>query len=153
MEKKPESKLILKVSMLIFCILSLYILFYFNSITTIQPFIKPSIRSSIDVHKGFSFKKLVPLSKEVQLLIQLIFANDSFCIFGSNETMQNVLLGLSSQLSGLQIEISQLPEQLLVARDQFEISICSIFSAVLFLLFHFSKALTFPCHFHFHEMS
>ena len=34
-----------------------------------------------------------------------------------------------------------------IARDKFETSICSIFSAVLLLLLHFSLALTFPCHF------
>ena len=34
-----------------------------------------------------------------------------------------------------------------VARDKFEISICSIFSAVLFLLLHFSLTYTLPCHF------
>ena len=36
-----------------------------------------------------------------------------------------------------------------IARDKFETSICSIFSAVLLLFLHFPLALTFPCRFHF----
>ena len=60
--------------------------------------------------------------------------------YSSNSQTSCILYiqGLSSRLSGLQIDISQ---------PQFEISICSIFSAVLYLLLHYSLTVLFPCNF------